>query len=484
MLRLVNQASTKRIVAAVELPPPEKPHFHQSIGLLSATAINMNAMCGVGPFITIPAMVSVMGGPLALVGWLLGSIVAMADGLVWAELGAAMPGAGGSYLFLREAFQYRTGKLLPFLFVWTAILSLPLILSCGVIGFYQYLCTFVPNLSPVENHVIGLAMVAAVVALLYRRIESVPVINIVLWIVTLAAMGVTVVASFSHFDAGRAFAFPAHWLTKGSFLAGLGGGLVIALYDYTGYGTVAYMGAELKQPARVMPGSIILSILAIGALYLSMQLGILGAAPWQEVAESTNVASSVVGKYWGQKGAILVSVLVMIAAAASIFTGLLGSSRVLFNAARDGVFFSSFGKLHPRLHFPHIALLVMGLIVALGSFFAVPATIGMLTGVTVLVQSLGQVVALTVLRKKQPALHRPYRQTLYPLPSLISFAGWSYAFVALDKVSIILSIAWVLLGCVAFLVYAKARTTWPWAPLQVREEFLKPASGNITADGE
>lgn len=484
MLRLVNQASTKRIVAAVELPPPEKPHFHQSIGLLSATAINMNAMCGVGPFITIPAMVSVMGGPLALVGWLLGSIVAMADGLVWAELGAAMPGAGGSYLFLREAFQYRTGKLLPFLFVWTAILSLPLILSCGVIGFYQYLGTFVPNLSPVENHVIGLAMVAAVVALLYRRIESVPVINIVLWIVTLAAMGVTVVASFSHFDAGRAFAFPAHWLTKGSFLAGLGGGLVIALYDYTGYGTVAYMGAELKQPARVMPGSIILSILAIGALYLSMQLGILGAAPWQEVAESTNVASTVVGKYWGQKGAILVSVLVMIAAAASIFTGLLGSSRVLFNAARDGVFFSSFGKLHPRLHFPHIALLVMGLIVALGSFFAVPAIIGMLTGVTVLVQSLGQVVALTVLRKKQPALHRPYRQTLYPLPSLISFAGWSYAFVALDKVSIILSIAWVLLGCVAFLVYAKARTTWPWAPLQVREEFLKPASGNITADGE
>ncbi len=296
----MNQASTKRIVAAAELPPPEKPHFHQSIGLLSATAINMNAMCGVGPFITIPAMVSVMGGPLALVGWLLGSIVAMADGLVWAELGAAMPGAGGSYLFLREAFQYRTGKLLPFLFVWTAILSLPLILSCGVIGFYQYLGTFVPNLSPVENHVIGLAMVAAVVALLYRRIESVPVINIVLWIVTLAAMGVTVVASFSHFDAGRAFAFPAHWLTKGSFLAGLGGGLVIALYDYTGYGTVAYMGAELKQPARVMPGSIILSILAIGALYLSMQLGILGAAPWQEVAESTNVASTVVGKYWGQ----------------------------------------------------------------------------------------------------------------------------------------------------------------------------------------
>ena len=469
------------VVTQVEATPAEKPHFHQSIGLISATAINMNSMCGVGPFITIPAMVSVMGGPRALLGWILGSIVAMADGLVWAELGAAMPGAGGSYLFLREAFQYRSGKLLPFLFVWTAILSLPLILSCGVIGFYQYLGTFVPNLSPVENHVIGLAMVAAVVALLYRRIESVPIINIALWGVTLAAMGVTIAASFSHFDAGRALDFSQSWMGNGSFLAGLGSGLVIALYDYTGYGTTAYMGAELKNPGRVMPGSIILSILAIGALYLSMQLGILGAAPWQQVAKSTNVASAVVGKYWGQKGAILVSVLVMIAAAASIFTGLLGSSRVLFNAARDGVFFASFGKLHPRLHFPHIALLVMGLIVAIGSFFAVPAVINILTGVTVLIQSLGQVVALTVLRKRQPSLHRPYRQTFYPLPSLISLVGWSYAFVALDKLSIFLSFAWVAFGCIAFMIYARARKTWPWAPPEVREEFLQRMHANVEA---
>jgi amino acid transporter len=451
----------------------EKPHFHKSIGLLSATAINMNAMCGVGPFITIPALISVMGGPQAMLGWVLGAAVAMADGLVWAELGAAMPGAGGTYLFLREAFQYRSGKLLPFLFVWTAILSLPLILSIGVIGFYQYLGSFVPNLSAVENHAIGLAMVVAVVALLYRRIESVPIINIVLWVITIAAMGVTVAVSFSHFDVGRAFDFPPNWIGNGSFLSGLGGGLIIALYDYTGYGTVAYMGAELKDPGRVMPGSIVISILAIGVLYLSMQVGLLGAAPWQELAKSTNVASMVVGKYWGQKGVILVSVLVMIAAAASIFTGLLGSSRVLFNAARDGVFFSSFGKLHPRLHFPHVALIVMGTIVAIGSFFAVPAVINMLTGVTVLIQSLAQVVALTVLRRRQPALHRPYRQTLYPLPSLISLAGWGYAFVALDRLSIILSFGWVAIGCIAFLIYARARKTWPWGPLEVREEFLE-----------
>jgi amino acid transporter len=271
---------------------------------------------------------------------------------------------------------------------------------------------------------------------------------------------------------------PPNWLRDNSFFAGLGGGLVISLYDYTGYGTVAYMGAELKNPARVMPGSIILSILAIGALYLSMQLGILGAAPWQEVARSTNVASMIVGKYWDQKGAILVSVLVMIAAVASIFTGLLGASRVLFNAARDGVFFSSFGRLHPRLHFPHIALIFMGLIVAIGSFFPVPAVINILTGVTVLIQSVGQVIALTVLRRRQPNLRRPYRQTFYPLPSLISLIGWSYAFVALDRLSIILSFAWVALGCIGFLIYAKARKAWPWAPLDVRQQFLERQAGD------
>src|SRR5579864_9390367 len=225
-----------------------KMGFVRSVRLPTATAINMTQMCGIGPFITIPLMVAAFGGPQAIIGWIVGALLALSDGLIWAELGAAMPGAGGSYLFLREAFQYRSGKLLPFLFVWTAILSLPLILSCGVIGFYQYLGTFVPNLSPVENHVVGLAMVVAVVALLYRRIESVPIINIVLWGVTIAAMGVTIAASFSHFDAGRAFDFSQSWTGNGSFLAGLGAGLVIALYDYTGYGTTAYMGAELKDP--------------------------------------------------------------------------------------------------------------------------------------------------------------------------------------------------------------------------------------------
>src|SRR5690349_18255304 len=106
--------------------------FHRSIGLFAATAINMTQMCGIGPFITIPLMVAAMGGPQAVVGWIAGALLAVADGLVWAELGAAMPGSGGTYVYLREAFQYRTGKLMPFLFIWTALLTIPLTMSTGI----------------------------------------------------------------------------------------------------------------------------------------------------------------------------------------------------------------------------------------------------------------------------------------------------------------------------------------------------------------
>src|ERR1700727_540366 len=130
-------------------------HFHRSVGPLSATAINMTQMCGIGPFITIPIMVATMGGPQAILGWIVGALLAITDGLVWAELGAAMPGAGGTYLYLREAFQYRTGKLMPFLFIWTIVLAIPLIMSTGIIGLEQYLTYFLPNLSYWPMHLIG-----------------------------------------------------------------------------------------------------------------------------------------------------------------------------------------------------------------------------------------------------------------------------------------------------------------------------------------
>jgi amino acid transporter len=450
----------------------EDGRFHRSVGLLSATAINMTQMVGIGPFITIPLMVATFAGPQAIVGWVAGALLAICDGLVWAELGAAMPGAGGTYLYLREAFQYRTGKLMPFLFIWTIILTIPLIMATGIIGLEQYLGYFLPHLSYWPLHLIGVAATAAIVLALYRRIESIKAITTGLWVVMLLAVGLTIAASYSDFHPSLAFHYP-HDAFAGGFVAALGAGLLIAIYDYLGYNTTAYMGGELRDPGRVMPRSIFISISAIMVIYLAMNIGVLGALPWPTVAHSTSVASLVVTRNWGRTAADVVTVLILVTAMASVFAGLLGGSRVPFHAARERLFFGVFGRLHPRYGFPHVSLLVMGLITAAASFFTLTTIINVLLAVIIWVQAIAQIAALTVLRRRQPGLRRPYKQWLYPLPSLAALAGWLYVYASATGTALIWSAVWLAAGLVAFLGWARYHRTWPFGPKPVNEAFLE-----------
>src|SRR5215216_4078476 len=115
------------------------PHLIRGVGLASATTLNMIDMIGVGPFITIPLIVAAMGGPQAMLGWIFGAVLVMCDGLVWAELGAAMPGSGGSYRYLKEIYgPNRLGRLISFLFIWQLTFSAPLSIASGCIGLSQY----------------------------------------------------------------------------------------------------------------------------------------------------------------------------------------------------------------------------------------------------------------------------------------------------------------------------------------------------------
>src|SRR4051794_18735626 len=449
-------------------------HFRRSVGTLSGTAINMTQMCGIGPFITIPLMVATMGGPQAVLGWVVGALLAMADGLVWAELGAAMPGAGGTYLYLREAFQYRTGKLMPFLFAWTAVISIPLIMSTGVIGLVQYLGFFFPDMTWWQIHLIGIAVVVVVIAALWRRIESIRVLTTALWIIMLITVALTIIACYSHFSADLAFSYPAGaWHLNGHFFTGLGAGLLIAVYDYLGYNTTAYMGDELKDPGRTMPRSIIYSIIGIMVIYLALNIGVVGVVPWQHVATSSSVASLAVTTAWSHGAADVITVLIVVTAFGSVFTGLLGGSRVPYNAARDRVFFGVFAKLHPTGGFPYVALLVMGVLTAAGSLLNLTTVINMLTTVAVLVQSVAQILALTVLRRRQPELHRPYKQWLYPVPSIVALVGWLYVYKSATGISILLSLIWIVGGVVVFLAWAKINRSWPFAPVHVHEAYLE-----------
>ncbi|WP_027941035.1 APC family permease [Amycolatopsis taiwanensis] len=460
-------------------PARTDPGFDRQIGPLQATAINMTQMCGIGPFVTIPAMVATMQGPQAMFGWIVGALIALADGLIWAELGAAMPGAGGTYLYLREAFQYRTGRLMPFLFAWSAVLFIPLIMSTGVIGLVSYLGYLVPGVVDADGattwlgHLIGIGIVVVVVFALYRKISQIGKLTTVLFGVMLFSVLAVILAAFTHFDAGQAFGFtPGAFGSGGAFWTGLGAGLIIAVYDYLGYNTTAYLGAEIRQPGRNLPRSIVYSILGIMTLYFLLQVGVLGVVPWTEVKDSSSIASLVLERTWGSTTAKILTVAIVITAFGSIFAGLLGGSRVPYEAARDKLFLPWFGRLHPRLHFPTVGLLAMGVITAIGSLFSLTEVINMALAVLVIVQSVAQAAAIVVLRRRQPELKRPYRQWLYPLPTIIALAGWIYLYVSGSWLSIWLSLAWVAAGGLAFLAWARAERTWPFGQKEIRGVFV------------
>jgi amino acid transporter len=383
-----------------------------------------------------------------------------------------MPGSGGTYVYLREAFQYRTGKLMPFLFIWTVLLTIPLLMSTGIIGMVEYLGFFFPHLGWWEVHLISLAATALVTLLLYRRIESIRVITIALWVIMLLSVIGVSAAGFSDFHPGYAFTYP-QGMFGGKFFVGLGAGLIIGIYDYLGYFTTAYMGDELRDPGRTMPGSIIISVIAMMFVYLILNISVLGVAPWQEIAQSKSIASLVVEHSWGHTAAAVMTVLIIVTAFASVFAGLLGGSRVPFQAAHEKVFLSVFGKLHARHGFPHVALLTMGVITAIGTFFDLAEVINMLLAATIIVQFIAQIAALVVLRKRQPELHRPYRQWLYPVPCVIALVGWIYVYVSASTLSLILSGIWIVAGLVVFAIWARVNHSWPFAPVEIREAYLE-----------
>src|SRR5258705_12713420 len=206
---------------------PKQPEPHgliRGFGLLEAAALNMSNMVGVGPFITIPLIIAAMGGPQCMLGWLLGAVLALCDGLVWSELAAAMPGTGGPYLYLRESFRRtRLGEILPFLFIWQFILSGPLEIASGYIGFAQYVGYFWRGMGPAETRLVSLIVGSLVIVLLYRRITAVGRLTVVLWIGMLITVLWIIASGLGHFRARVVFDFPAHAFTLSTgFLSRLG----------------------------------------------------------------------------------------------------------------------------------------------------------------------------------------------------------------------------------------------------------------------
>ncbi len=456
-------------------PPKEDTHLLRRFGLLQATALNMSNMIGIGPFITIPLLMSALGGPQAMLGWIIGVLIAIPDGLVWSELGASLPGSGGTYLYLREAYGRETfGRLMAFLFIWQFILSGPLEIASGYIGFAQYAGYIWRGVAGQRAALVAAAVGIVNIALLYRRITSIGKITVALWLGTLATTLAVIVTGALHFDRRIAFDFPPNaFHFSFGFLFGLGAAARIGVYDYLGYYDICYIGDEVRDPGRVIPRSIIISVLAVAVIYFAINLSVVGVVPWREFVParpddpnhvSNFVVSAFMEKIYGPRIATLFTAMVLWTAFGSVFALLLGYSRIPFAAARDGYFFKVFARLHPRGQFPYVALLVIGGIAILCSFISLGMVIDALVTTRILVQFIGQIVAVQLLRQRQPDLPRPFRIWFYPLPSLVALVGWIFIFATTDYHIILFGLALLAAGLIFFLAWSWHTARWPFAP--------------------
>ncbi len=440
------------------------PHLRRELGLFEAISANMLEMIGVGPFLTIPLILSTMNGPQAMLGWILGAAVAICDGLVWAELGAAMPGSGGPYRYLSEAYgPKRLGRLMSFLFIWETIFLAPLSIGAGAVGFSQYTKFLWPSMSQGQGKVVAVAVCLAITVMLYRDIRSVGRLSIALWIVVIFTALAVTIAGLVNFKAHRIFDFPPHAFTLSKqFFVGLGGATLLAMYDYGGYNNACFFAGEVRRPERVIPRSILVSIALVATLYLTMNFTIIGVIPWREAMHSTFIVSDLMQRLYGSTIAQVMTGLILFTTFASLFAVLLGYSRVPYAAAVDGRFFAVFGKLHRTKNFPYFSVAFIGIASALASLLDLSDLITALIVIQVLVQFMAQVIAVTLIRRYRPDIHRPFQMWLYPVTSVIALAGWAYILAASGLKFILWGFALAVFGICAYLWRARTQREWPF----------------------
>jgi Amino acid transporters len=427
----------------------KQPELQRGLSTLSALGLNVIGMVGIGPFVTLPLIVAAMGGPQAMLGWVLGAGLSLCDGMVWSELGTTYPEAGGSYAYLKHLYgERKLGRVFSFLYAWQILFSSPLSIASGCIGFSQYVSFFVPNAAqPIFSlRLLGvpfvlsgqtfIAMGACAVALilLYRSIVAIDKIVRWLGVVVVLTLVFVIFAGFTHFDPKLAFSFPAGaFQLNSAFFMGLGAGLLVAAYDYGGYYSVCFMGAEVRDPQRTIPRAVLGSVVIVGTLYLLMNVSVLGVLPWQEIAQESGNSHArmftiavFMERLYGHGAAGVIVVLISLAALCSVFALLLGQSRIPFAAARDGNFPGWFGAIHPTLRMPYHALLWLGTITMICCIFRLQEVITALVVIRILFQFLLQGIAVLLPKHRRERKIRGYRMPLYPLPALLALSGFLF----------------------------------------------------------
>ncbi len=442
---------------------------NRTLGLFQSTVLNMIDMVGIGPFVTMPIVMGLLGG-MYLWAWVAGAVLSLVDAMVWSELGAAYPLAGGSYNFLKVAYGEKgAGKMMSFLYVWQTIIQAPLVAASAAIGFAQYFIYLVP-LEVWQQKMLSGSVIILVTILLYRKIESIGKIGVLLWMGVIGTLGWIIFAGISHgnfmqpiFNSANVGGLKA----ISSFI--FGQACVKTIYSYLGYYNVCHLGGEIKQPGKNIPRSMFISIIGITILYLAMNVSVTSVIPWQEIKHWVDtdtkvfVISTFIERLYGNAAANVITIMILWVALASLFAVMLGYSRVPFAAAQDGAFFKIFAKLHPTKNFPYISLLILAAFAFVFSLlFKMKDVISGILAMRIMVQFIGQAVGLILLRKRKGTTNLPYKMPLYPLPVILAIGMWLYVFSATGKDVISMFAVVLTSGIIVYMIKANINKEWPF----------------------
>ncbi len=433
-------------------------------------------MVGTGPFITVPAIVATLGGPQSLIAWGVGALLAIADGLVFAELGSSIPASGGSYIFLRECLgRSRWGHMMAWIFVWQFLFSGTLEIATSTIGMAEYTGFLWPKLVTYRWGVKLLAAAITVVAMLalYRKMQDIARLMLVLWIGMLVTAAWVIVTGMTHINPKLLFDFPpGAWRIGLPFILGLGNGTMLVMFNFLGYYQICYLGGEVKRPERVVPFGVIFSVLIVAVIDFLISVSFTGVVPWREMIEPGSLAFNAIGSVYMEKVAghwasVLMTVMVEVTAFAASYAMILGYSRIPYAAALDGAFFPWFAKLHPTKLFPHRSLLLVGFLVVIACFFDLVQIITALMLARILSMFGAQIIGLLVYRKFHPEAPRPFRMWLYPFPAIFALVGWLGVFVTPafqpgGWLYMAYAFGTIGIGFAAYLTWAWRKGEWPF----------------------
>ncbi len=423
---------------------PTRPvvELKRDLGLWGAAAIVVGTIIGSGIFIVPRSMVQLVGSvKIVFVVWVVGGLLSLAGALSYAELAAAMPEAGGEYVYLREAY----GPLWGFVYAWTQMwVARSGAMAILATGFFYYLANFLPVLegvffivplplgahgAPLEiryGQLFAIALILLLAGINYLGVKLGGRIQVAVTVLKVTLILLIIVVGLGWGHPGAAL---SHSSLVPLTIAGFFAALVKALWAFDGWNTVAMVASEVKQPQRNLPIALIWGTVAVIVIYILANAAYFYVLSPSEVAASNRVAAEMMRRILGAAGGNIVSIAAMISMFAALNGTILSGGRIPYAAARDGLFFRSMADVNPRYHTPGVALIGVSL---WGAVLVLSGTYDQLLDYVIFASWIlygMATAAVIVLRKKRPDMPRPYLAIGYPIVPVL-FVAMAFCIVA------------------------------------------------------